>query len=134
MPKIKRKLLVLRFEDPDFEGIEVRIRSTSLGKVVALRDQADAARRGSGLDEISELVDQFVEKLDSWNIEDDNGAVPPTREGLLSLDFTDALYLITSWFDAMTAVDNDLKKESTSGTSSPEVSIPMETLSSSQES
>ncbi len=129
MPKSGRKLLVLRFEDPDFEGIEVKIRSTSLGRVLELRDQADAARSGKGLDELSELVDTFVDKLYSWNIEDDDGPIPPTRNGLLTLDLSDALYIITSWFDAMMSVDDGLGKASTSGGSSPEVSLPMEPLS-----
>jgi hypothetical protein len=129
MPKIGRKLLVLRFEDPDFAGIEVKVRSTSLGRVLELRDQADAARNGSGLDELSGLVNEFVDKLDSWNVEDDDGPVPPTRNGLLTLDLSDALYIITSWFDAMMSVNEDLGKESTSGGSFPEVNIPMEPLS-----
>lgn len=128
MPKIGRKVLLLRFEDPDFEGIEVRIRSTSMGRVLALKDQADAARKGGGLDELSELTDLFVAKLESWNIEDDEGEVPATREGLLRLDLHDALYLITSWFDAMTSVGDDLGKGSISGSPSPEASIPMEVL------
>lgn len=129
MPKIGRKLLVLKFEDPDFEGIEVKIRATSLGRVLELRDQADAARNGRGLDELSGLVDEFVAKLESWNIEDDDGPIPPTRDGLLTLNLSDAVYLITSWFDAMMSVDDESGKASTSGGSSPEVSLPMEPLS-----
>jgi len=131
MPKIGRKLLVLRFEDPDWEGIEVKIRSTSMRAILELQEQTDAARKGGGLKEISDLIDRFCDKLESWNIEDDDGAIPPTRNGLLSLDFPDAVYLILSWVDAMTAIEPSLGKDSTSGEPSPEVQLPMEPLSTS---
>lgn len=130
MAKIKKKLLVLRFEDPDYEGVEIKVRTVSMGRALELTGEADAARAGKGLDDFNELLNEFIGKLESWNIEDDDDQpLPATREGFLSLDLPDVVHIILSWFDAMLSIDTDLGKDSTSGLPSPEVSIPMETLS-----
>jgi hypothetical protein len=134
MAKIGRKLLVLQFEDPDFTGVEVRVYSAPLRLVLELSGQAEAARANEGIDRTGQLIDEFIKRLESWNIENDEGDVPPTRDGLLSLDLSDAYYILVSWFDAMMSVSRNLGKGSTSGKPSPEASIPMEAMSESQPS
>jgi hypothetical protein len=122
MAKINRKTIVLRFEDDDFAGVEIRAYPTSMGRALELVDEAGAARRGAGLTEVSRLIDEFAQALQSWNLDN----VPATREGLLSLDIPDVMTILLTWFDSMIAITGDLGKGSTSGTPFPEVSIPME--------
>lgn len=130
MAKIGKKLLVLQFEDPDFIDVQVKAYSTSMGKALEISGQADMARAASsGTSQFQDLLSEFVRKLESWNIEDDDGPVPPTREGLLSLDLNDAKYILVSWFDAMMSVGKALGKDSTSGERFPEESIPMDASS-----
>jgi hypothetical protein len=131
MAKIGKKLLVLQFEDPDFIGVQVKAYSTSLGRALEISGQAEAARKAdSGTSQFQNLLSEFVAKLQSWNIDDDDGRpVPATREGLLSLDLNDAKYILVSWFDAIMSVDKSLGKGWTSGERSPEESIPMDASS-----
>lgn len=128
MAKIKRKVLVLKFEDEDFDGVEIRARAASMGRALELTGEADAARRpGTGLEQVNGLFDEFATALLSWNLEDDDDQpVPATRDGLLSLDIQDVMVIILAWFDAMLSIGEGLGKGSTSGSPFPEVSIPME--------
>jgi hypothetical protein len=123
--RVKRKILNLRFEDPDYAGFECRAHSTSVEKVLDLADQAEAARRGSI--EVAELIAAFGDALISWNLEDDEGRpVPATTEGVRRADLVWILPVILAWVDAMVNVSAGLGKDSTSGQRFPEVSIPME--------
>lgn len=128
--KVKRKVFVLQFEDPDFAGLEVRANSTSTGKILDLIDQAEAMRKGAastGLEKVTDLIDEFAKALLSWNLEDENDVpAPATREGLLSQDMDWLFTVILAWVDAMVSISPSLGKGSTSGTPFPEVSIPME--------
>lgn len=130
MAKVRRKVFILQFEDPGMAEYEVRVRSISLGKLLALGDQPDRARAGAGLEEVRELINVFCERLQSWNLTDetDEGVdipVPTTVDGLLELDAGDALAMVIAWLDAITAVTESLGKDLTSGERFPEASIPM---------
>lgn len=131
MAKIKRKVLVLQFEDPDYEGVQIKAHATSMGRALALSDEADAARKpGAGLDEVRDLLDEFITALQSWNLEDENDEpIPATREGFLTLDIPAVMDILLAWFDAMMTIGPGLGKDSTFGEQSQEVSIPMEPLS-----
>ena len=106
---------LLTFEDPALEGLEVRARSLSIGEL-----QSDEP-----------VVESFAHALVSWNLEDEDGnPLPATLETLRTYpDIGFINGLTKAWIDAVTGVDDELGKDSTSGETFPEASIPMEPLS-----
>lgn len=126
---IKRKLFNLQFpESEDLNGATIKVRSTSLGKLLEVAGQAEAARGGVKLQEVRELLELFVDRLEFWDLCDEDGTeIPQTIQGLLGLDPDVALEIVLTWADVMVSVKSepDLGKDSTSGALFPEASIPM---------
>lgn len=114
--KHQAKVYRLVFDDPALNGLEVKARSLSIGE---LND-----------DEVR-VFESFAKALVSWNLEDEDGnPLPATLEAIES--YPDAEFmttLVSAWVNAITGVDKDLGKDSTSGKSFPEDTIPMEPLS-----
>lgn len=125
---VKRKILNLQFADEELEGLEVRAHSVSMGKLLEVADQATAAREGGvGLAEVRDLLEMFAGALVSWNAQDeDEQAIPATREGLLDQEVDWTIGIMLAWFDAMVSLPGPLVQRSTSGARFPEVSIPMD--------
>jgi hypothetical protein len=124
--RARGKLYRLKFEDkPD---LDVRTAGVSLKQMFEVADQADRARAGAGLAEITDLVELFGSRLRFWNVVDeDDQDIPANAEGFWSLDSDDALGMLLAWTDAMTGqVPDGLGKDSTSGAPSLEASIPMD--------
>lgn len=133
----KRKVYVLKFEDPELAELEVRAEGAS---VEQLMDLMDLARFGAGgakfgiedMKEIKGLFDLFASKLISWNLETEDGKpVPATAQGLGDQDMDLAMDLVMAWVGAVIGVSDPLEQSSTDGTPYPAESIPMETLSAS---
>jgi hypothetical protein len=126
----REKIYNLIFDDPEFDGLEVKARSASIGtirRVMALSSGAE-----DGQDTLLEMERVFAKYLVSWNLEDEaDQPVPATFEGLDDQDTDLVMALITAWVSAVTGVDDasPLDDSSGSGKPSPEVSIPMEPLS-----
>jgi hypothetical protein len=131
----KKKTYRLRFEDSDMEGLDVRAGSLTVGAMLDLSRLADTARDNP--DEADRMFGEFARALITWNVEvdaaDDDGVsrqpVPPTLEGIRSLDVDFALAVIKAWLEAVSGVPDPLAGRSNSGQPSPEASIPMEPLS-----
>jgi hypothetical protein len=122
----KRKIYKLDFSGTDYEGLEASVRGMTVGEELEL----DGAEMSSDL-----LVKTLVERLESWNVEDDNGApVPTTFEGVCSQDVSMVLAIISAVRQAVSGVSGPLPQSSPSGEPSPVASIPMEPLSASPES
>lgn len=130
----KRTLYRLTFEDPDFEGLEVTVRSASLdtlmqllgfsGELDGLSDEQ--AKGGALLGQVTAMLRLFARLLHSWNVEDDDGLpVPATFEGLFSQDFGFVMPVIERAAAAMTQAPPPLPAGSPSGGISPEALIPM---------
>lgn len=131
--KVERKILNLRFED--YDGMEVRARTVAFGQLLDVSEQAETLRTDGKMDKVRGFLALFTSRLESWNLEDEDGSsIPASEAGLLSLDTDMGLAILLGWFDAMTAVAPSLGKDSTSGPRFPEGSIPMERLSASQAS
>lgn len=133
----KRKVYVLKFEDPELAELEVRAGGAS---VEQLMDLMDLARFGAGgakfsiedMKEIKGLFDLFASKLISWNLETEDGEpVPATVQGLRDQDMDLAMDLVMAWVGAVIGVSDPLEQSSTGGAPYPVESIPMETLSAS---
>jgi hypothetical protein len=80
---------------------------------------------------LRDMAAAFAGVLESWNVEHPKTGepVPPTVEGLLSLDSDFVLFVIQSWLVGTTEADEELGKDSPSGGTSAEGLIPMEPLS-----
>lgn len=102
----------LRWADGDLEGLEIDIRSTSLGTQAKMRE-ADGA----------ELAELLAEHTVRWNYDD----VKPTAEGFLSLEEAVFSEICREWWKAARGISAPLDLGSTSGEPSPVQSIPMET-------
>jgi len=139
----KKKVFVLKFEDPELAGLEVRATSTSLGSLLELVslseigkgkrfDMADVAR----LDEVFLL---FASCLTSWNMEEEDGTPigfeprqilvkgddatavrmeTPEEAKLRALKAQDTdfvMELIVAWMDGVMSISDPLSKSSNSG-------------------
>jgi hypothetical protein len=111
----------------DLDGLEVKAHGTSIGQVKKFLTFGEDASTGQTM----ELFDAFAKALISWNLEDDDGVpVPATAKGIDG--FPDSRLMSTivnTWMDAVSGVDDELGKDSSSGKPSLEESIPMEPLS-----
>jgi hypothetical protein len=112
----------LVFDDPDIEGLVVKVRRGSFGE----RIEFDAFTNGR------EQVDFFAQFLVEWNVEDDEGQpLPFTGESLWSLEEPTLKAIVQAWIDAAREVAGPLGQPSSVGDPSLEASMPMEDLSAS---
>lgn len=124
----RKKRYVLEFpEDSEFYGLVVRMKPVAVGQVL------DASRSGeeANADLMEQRFRQFADGLDSWNLEDEDGAsVPATYEGVLSTDIELLGVLYDAWETAIGGGVSEGKGESSnSGKQFPEGLIPMDTSS-----
>ncbi|WP_367138843.1 MULTISPECIES: hypothetical protein [Streptomyces] len=124
-PKVYR----LKFQDGDMAGLEVTLRSVSVGQSIALGALGSDTSNG---DTMERMVQLLAERIVEWNLEDENGVpVPPTLEALKNEDMDFILAIINEWTSAAAGVPAPLGSPSPSGETSPEASLPMEPLSAS---
>lgn len=117
----------LKFADGDYEGLEVTMRSVSIGEMRSLQGGGDEESGRDGFDRMVALV---ASHMVGWNREDEDGAaLPPTLESLEDEEPSLVNLIIDKWTDAVAGVSAPLEQPSNSGGSSPVESIPMEALS-----
>ena len=122
----KKKVYVLEFEDEEYEGLEVRIRGLNTGQVLDL----DTARTDGSDEAIAAMLQLMADQLVEWNVEDDDGQpVPPTFEGVRSMEMGFNWAVINAWQEAVAGVSAPLDEPSTATGPSLVASIPTETLS-----
>ncbi|TVZ96525.1 hypothetical protein [Streptomyces sp. BK340] len=119
------KVYHLKFEG-EYDGLEVRVRSLSMGQLIAARtDNDDGGRDGT-----EAMVELLAERLVDWNLEDEDGApVPPTLDAIKGEDHDMIMAIITQWTNAVAGVPAPLEQPSPAGETSPVASIPTEALS-----
>lgn len=114
-------------EDTDYPGLEVQVRTLTMGQVLAMRT---GKNDDEGKDNVQVSVELLAERIDSWNLEDEDGnPVPPTLEAMYEEDDDLILDIINRWTDAVSAVRAPLPQSSPSGEPSLVASVPMEALS-----
>lgn len=111
------------FKDTEAEGGFVVFRSTSIGVVAEIRD-------GTTFERDAELL---AEHIVEWNFENEQGPIPVTPAGLLSLEEPLFLLLLREWMKATRGITAPFDRRSSDGGSPPTAdeaapSIPMETL------
>lgn len=153
----RNKTFVLVFEDEDLAGLEVKARGATvagmLGAVELLsvfegksasnlgaKDMAHLDRLfrtmagcpAECLDQHDELPpgqDHYLNRIVSWNLEDeDDQPVPADYYGLMSQDADFAMTLVMAWMDGVLGTPGPLGRNSNDGMPPEGVSIPMETL------
>ncbi|MGW1617279.1 hypothetical protein ACWCQZ_49880 [Streptomyces sp. NPDC002285] len=134
----KKKIYTLEFEDPDMEGLEVKLRGLNTGQLLDLEVKKSAAEReiAEGEDDghdgaVVDLLQLMADRLVSWNIteEDEVTPVPADMDGIRAQELAFNMQIINAWQQAIAGVPAPLEPGSPDGEASLEGSIPMETLS-----
>lgn len=121
-PKIYR----LKWEDGDYAGLEVNIRSLTMGQLI----EAKSGKSASGKDGLEGTVELLADRILDWNLEDEDGTpVPATLEAMKGEDDDLILDIINRWMEAVSGVPAPLDETSNSGEISQVASIPTEALS-----
>jgi hypothetical protein len=127
----QRSTLKLKFEDPEMDGLEVSVRRLSVKDAIdvtkLVRKIAENKDDGEALEALAYVLSRT---LISWNVEDEDGKpIPTTLEGVKSIDPELIREISDATRNAQTGVSRPLSQPSSDGEPSPELSIPMETLS-----
>ncbi|MGW3144832.1 hypothetical protein ACWDG1_09155 [Streptomyces sp. NPDC001177] len=119
--------IAIRFaEGHRYHGAEARVRGMSFGEWEA------ASGLDGGEGDNTATTTKFVERLVSWNLDDETGkAIPATPEGMRQADQGLIRAMAEAWIQALVGVhDADpLPESSPSGEPSLVESVPMEALS-----
>lgn len=133
---VRSKIYRLRFEDPDFEGLEVRATAPSLGERLEVSELFSGDHEGESVKErnsrVVKIYEAMMKHFVEWNLENADGSpVACDIYGLLTQDreFVDAL--AAAWLAVAVTVEPPLSKGSNGGGQFPEELIPMDELSSS---
>ena len=130
-----RKVLKLKFEESELDGLEVVTRWPTIEQVLATQDKKEALGEDAGsMDTLRIVAEAFCDVLIGWNLENDGAPVEKTADALLSQDYDLAQMIIHTWEGETFKVRGDLGKGSSSGEPSLEESIPMVALLPSQAS
>lgn len=121
-------IYTLTFEGTDWEGLEVRMKSTSFGTIRRLFRLLNDEAAGD-LDSVEAIVKLLAGHLVSWNMEDENDQpVEADEAGLDDQDFAFIMELSNRYLDQVTGVVGDLGKDSTDGAKFPGQPPTMEAL------
>lgn len=132
--KVQRKAYRLKFDEPEYEGLEVTAHSIDTAQFLELVEaqmvRAEGGERAK--DANRKMLMMLADALVSWNAEDEDGnPIPPTFDGMLGQDPAFNMRVLSAWTDAIAGVSAPLPQTSTDGSPSVEASIPMDVLSSS---
>ncbi|MEV3857723.1 hypothetical protein AB0J38_25785 [Streptomyces sp. NPDC050095] len=126
----KRRIYDLQFEDPEMDGLEVKVRHVNTGDALAL----DAAVEAGTEEGLRKCLTLLAESLVSWNVEGDDGPVPATLDGVMAQELDFNIAIVNAWRTALVGVPAPLDSASPDGVPSLEASIPMDVPSESQAS
>jgi len=134
----KRRVFRLRFEDEEYDGLVVKVRSTSVGRLLEFMgflamDTDDLTP--ADVEKITGLFEAFAEVLAEWNVETEDGEpVPATLDGVRTQDADFVMAIMRVWFQAVTQPPAPLPATSSAGGPSAVPPLPMEPLSPSRAS
>lgn len=116
-------------DDTDYPGLEVQVRSLTMGQLFKTWTGDDTSNGAAA------TYDLLVERLVSWNLEEEDGTpVPTTREAIDDQDDDMVMAIQKQWLAAVRGVPAPLESGSDSGATSPVESmlteIPSQSLAS----
>lgn len=110
------------------EGLIVRLKGLRIGKLRKLIRIMESDEQGLS-DMLDELTETMAAAAVSWNLEDEDGnPVEFDRDGIEELELDQLMGIVNAWTGAMTSVDDELGKDSTSGERFPVPPLTMEAL------
>lgn len=110
------------------EGLIVRLKGLRIGKLRKLIRIMESDEQGLS-DMLDELTETMAAAAVSWNLEDEDGnPVEFDRDGIEELELDQLMGIVNAWTGAMTSVDDELGKDSTSGEKFPVPPLTMEAL------
>lgn len=110
------------------EGLIVRLKGLRIGKLRGLIKIMESDEQGLS-DMLDELTETMAAAAVSWNLEDEDGnPVEFDRDGIEELELDQLMGIVNAWTGAMTSVDDELGKDSTSGEKFPVPPLTMEAL------
>lgn len=125
----ERRVYRLAFADDDMNGLEVRARSVPLGQFFHLAKLLSKGLTLGDVDQVSELFSGFADALVDWNLENEDGPVPATLDGLYAQDIDFVLPVIEAWIDAVGGGPNPNPRRPGGATDGRmEASLPVEPL------
>lgn len=129
----EKKILKLTFADGEFEGLEVRVKALSVDGLMTLTKLNEPLKDTvKSMEMLEELFRFLADRLLSWNLEDDEAEegvfvpVPATMEGVKRQDLEIIMAVVEAWMDVVARIDAPLDAGSSSGETSPVLSLPME--------
>lgn len=130
--KRNRKIYHLVWADGDYAGLEVDVRTITMGQLIA----AKTGQSTDAKDGLAGNVELLADRIVGWNLEDEETGepVPTTLEAMEAEDDDLILAIISQWMEAVSGVAAPLDTTSPSGEISQVASIPTEPLSQSQAS
>lgn len=139
--KPNRTMYKLDFSETELAGLEITARGSTVSGLMELAglagdlDGLDTATAGDMkelMEKLRKMFAPFARVLDSWNVEDDDGApVPATLDGLLSQELPFVKEVIEAYVSELAAAPPPLPGSSGSGATSPEASLGLAGASSS---
>lgn len=119
------KTFVIEFDDEEYEGLEIEMKSLPLGEFLRVSKMMQNDDKSD--EHVEELLKVFGRALVRWNLtEDDDSPVPCGYEGVLTLDIDFAMAVMGGWVNGMADVSKSLGKDSNSTGTSPVPPIPMD--------
>ena len=113
------RTFTLEFYGTDLAGAIVKMRSCSIGTIQELKNPEN------GLDEELQIIaDHIIE----WNLEDENGPIPATVEGLKQLEIPVRDLIYVEWQKATKGITAPLDHRSSDGEKSGTPEIPQEVM------
>lgn len=124
----RKKINVITIDLNDkYEGLVVRMKSPTLGKLRKLMSMIDRDKLDS--DMIGGVIDLIASHLLSWTLEDEEGVeLPVNSEEVGDLDLPMLMDIAYGWIGKVSNVDDDLGKDSPSGEQFPGQPATMEAL------
>ena len=139
----KRRVFRLRFEDEEYDGLVVKVRSTNVQRLLEfmrfLAGLSDDDLTAEDVERFAGLFESFAEVLEEWNVLHADGPnkgqpVPATLEGIQTQDADFVMDIMRVWFQAVTQPPAPLPATSSAGGPSAVPPLPMEPLSPSRAS
>jgi hypothetical protein len=126
----------LDFTGTKYEGLEVTVDSAPLGLLTGVMEDytvltAEQVDLAAAMPVVTKLLDNFAAVLEDWNVEKHGKPVPPTIEGLRTLDLQFVMAVIGAWLTGTAQAPDPLPGNSGSGMTSPEELAAMAAASSS---
>lgn len=106
--KRERRTYVMEFTDPEYEGLEVKVRSIPIRNLQHLLSlDPESTDMKVRAESINQMMCAFAEALVSWNMTDEDGnPIPTTLEYIESEDVDFIMTCISEWMKAVSQVDD----------------------------